>query len=405
MKQKNDELEQAIKREEAANRAKSEFLFNMSHDIRTPMNAILGFTQLAERNLNDPEKLADYLGKISRSGDNLLDLIDNVLTMSKIESGESTLHESICDLQELKQSLLISFEGETNRRHQTRNIELKVRHQKVWMDMTKVRQVFMNIISNAVKYTPDGGTISVVTTEYDIGQDGYAEYETVVQDTGIGISQEFLPHIFDQFERERNTTESGIQGTGLGMAIVKKNIDQLGGTVKIESELGKGTRVTVRLKYRIAEEAPEERSGEETVQKKADISGWHILLAEDNDLNAEIAIELLTMVGCQVDRAENGKVCVEKLEQAGPNHYDVVLMDIQMPVMNGYEATQAIRKLDDLAKRHTAILAMTANAFEEDKKKALDAGMDGFVAKPIALGQLTEILAGLKLKDDSGMIR
>lgn len=405
LQQKNEELERAIQREEAASRAKSEFLFNMSHDIRTPMNAILGFTQLAERNLDDKKKLEDYLSKINRSGDNLLDLIDNVLTMSKIESGESALHESICDLQELCQSLFISFEGETDRRHQTRHIEMNIRHQRVWMDMTKVRQVFMNIISNAVKYTPDGGTITVKTNEYDIGQDGYALYETVVEDTGIGISKEFLPHIFDQFERERNTTESGIQGTGLGMAIVKKNIDQLGGTVKIESELGKGTKVTVRLKYRVAPDAEKTSLPANAAEQKAEEVGGRILLVEDNDLNAEIAMELLKMSGYEVDRAENGKVCVEKLTQAEAGHYNVVLMDIQMPVMNGYQATQAIRELEDPAKRDIIIVAMTANAFDEDKRKALDAGMDSFVAKPVSIDRLREVLAGLQSKSDSGMIR
>lgn len=405
LQMKNEQLERAIKREEAASRAKSEFLFNMSHDIRTPMNAILGFTQLAERNLDDRKKLEDYLSKISRSGDNLLDLIDNVLTMSKIESGESAVSESICDLHELSRSILVSFEGETNRRHQTRKIEMDVQHQRVWMDITKVRQVFMNIISNAVKYTPDGGTITVTTHEYDIGQEGVALYETVVEDTGIGISKEFLPHIFDQFERERNTTESGIQGTGLGMAIVKKNVDQLGGTIKIESELGRGTKVTVRLKYRVAPDSEKPAVPETTAVQETRQTGGRILLAEDNDLNAEIAMELLTMSGYEVDRAENGEVCVDKLTQAEAGHYDVILMDIQMPVMNGYQATQAIRKLEDPAKRNIAVVAMTANAFDEDKQKALDAGMDAFVAKPVSIDRLKETLAGLQSKRDSGMIR
>ena len=403
LQQKNEELEQSIKREEAASRAKSEFLFNMSHDIRTPMNAILGFTQLAERNLDDPEKLTDYLDKINRSGDNLLDLIDNVLTMSKIESGASAVRESVGDLRELSRSILISFEGETNRRHQTRKVEFHVTNYYVWMDATKVRQIFMNVISNAIKYTPDGGTISATTTEYAVDREGYAGYETIIEDTGIGISSEFLPHIFDQFERERNTTESGIQGTGLGMAIVKKNVDQLGGTVRIESELGKGTRVIVRLEFRVAENA--ELPAKTDKPAEEEVRGKRILLAEDNDLNAEIAIELLKMSGCEVDRAENGKVCVEKLTQAGAGRYDVVLMDIQMPVMNGYEATRQIRESDDPALRLIPIIAMTANAFEEDKKKALDAGMNGFVAKPIDLKRLKETLAGLQSKNDSGMIR
>ena len=401
LQQKNEELQQAIQREEAASRAKSEFLFNMSHDIRTPMNAILGFTQLAQRHLDDPDKLTDYLKKITRSGDNLLDLIDNVLTMSKIESGRAALHENICDLQELTQSLRISFEGELDRRHQKRTVEVHAEHQRVWTDVTKVRQVYMNIISNAVKYTPDGGAISVITTEYDCGRKGYAGYETVVQDNGIGISAEFLPHIFDQFEREKNTTESGIQGTGLGMAIVKKNMDQLGGTIKIESELGKGTRVTIRLECRIAPEAEKVETPAAACPEAGKNAVKRILLAEDNDLNAEIAMELLKMAGYDVERAQNGEACVEKLK-AG--QYDVVLMDIQMPGMNGYQATQAIRQLDDPEKREVAIVAMTANAFDEDRQKALAAGMDGFIAKPVNLKRLKETLAGLQLKRDSGMI-
>ena len=400
LQQKNEELQQAVQRAEAAGRVKSEFLFNMSHDIRTPMNAILGFTQLAQQHLDDPGMLTGYLDKIAQSGSNLLELIDNVLTVSRAESGRAVVQESICDVRELTQSLRVLFENELDRRGQKRNVEVHVEHPRVWADVVKVRQVYMNIFSNAVKYTPDGGTISAVTHEDDCKREGYAGYETVVQDNGIGISAEFLPHIFEQFERERNTTESGIQGTGLGMAIVKKNLDQLGGTIRIESEQGKGTRVTIRLECRIAPEAepPELPAAQPEAEPHA---VKHILLAEDNDLNAEIAMELLKMAGYEAERAENGKVCVEKL-QAGC--YDAVLMDIQMPEMNGYQATQAIRQLDDPEKRAVLIVAMTANAFEEDRQKALAAGMDGFISKPVDLKQLKATLAGLQLKRDSGMI-
>ena len=400
LQQKNEELQQAVQRAEDAGRVKSEFLFNMSHDIRTPMNAILGFTQLAQQHLDDPGTLTGYLDKIAQSGGNLLELIDNVLAMSRAESGRAVVQESICDVRELNQSLRVLFENELDRRGQKRNVEVHVEHPRVWADVIKVRQVYMNIFSNAVKYTPDGGTISAVTHEYDCKREGYAGYETVVQDNGIGISAEFLPHIFEQFERERNTTESGIQGTGLGMAIVKKNLDQLGGTIRIESEQGKGTRVTIRLECRIAPETePPEPSA---ARPEAELHAVkHILLAEDNDLNAEIAMELLKMAGYEAERAENGKVCVEKL-QAGC--YDAVLMDIQMPEMNGYQATQAIRQLDDPEKRAVLIVAMTANAFEEDRQKALAAGMDGFISKPVDLKQLKATLAGLQLKRDSDMI-
>ena len=400
LQQKNQELQQAVQRAETAGRVKSEFLFNMSHDIRTPMNAILGFTQLAQQHLDDPGMLTGYLDKIAQSGSNLLELIDNVLTVSRAESGRAVVQESICDVRELTQSLRVLFENEMDRRGQKRNVEVHVEHPRVWADVVKVRQVYMNIDSNAVKYTPDGGTISAVTHEYDCKREGYAGYETVVQDNGIGISAEFLPHIFEQFERERNTTESGIQGTGLGMAIVKKNLDQLGGTIRIESEQGKGTRVTIRLECRIAPETeqPEPSAARPEAEPHA---VKHILLAEDNDLNAEIAMELLKMAGYEAERAENGKVCVEKL-QAGC--YDAVLMDVQMPEMNGYQATQAIRQLDDPEKRAVLIVAMTANAFEEDRQKALAAGMDGFISKPVDLKQLKATLAGLQLKRDSGMI-
>lgn len=400
LQQKNEELQQAVQRAEAAGRVRSEFLFNMSHDIRTPMNAILGFTQLAQQHLDDPGMLTGYLDKIAQSGSNLLELIDNVLTVSRAESGRAVVQESICDVRELTQSLGVLFENELDRRGQKRNVEVHVEHPRVWADVVKVRQVYMNIFSNAVKYTPDGGTISAVTHEYDCKREGYAGYETVVQDNGIGISAEFLPHIFEQFERERNTTESGIQGTGLGMAIVKKNLDQMGGTIRIESEQGKGTRVTIRLECRIAPEAepPELPAAQPETEPHA---VKHILLAEDNDLNAEIAMELLKMAGYEAERAENGKVCVEKL-QAGC--YDAVLMDVQMPEMNGYQATQAIRQLDDPEKRAVLIVAMTANAFEGDRQKALAAGMDGFVSKPVDLKQLKATLAGLQLKRDSGMI-
>ena len=400
LQQKNEELQQAVQRAEDAGRVKSEFLFNMSHDIRTPMNAILGFTQLAQQHLDDPGTLTGYLDKIAQSGNNLLELIDNVLAMSRAESGRAVVQESICDVRELNQSLRVLFENELDRRGQKSKVEVHVEHRRVWVDVIKVRQVYMNIFSNAVKYTPDGGTISAVTHEYDCKREGYAGYETVVQDNGIGISAEFLPHIFEQFERERNTTESGIQGTGLGMAIVKKNLDQLGGTIRIESEQGKGTRVTIRLECRIAPET--ERPEPSAARPEAEPHAVkHILLAEDNDLNAEIAMELLKMAGYEAERAENGKVCVEKL-QAGC--YDAVLMDIQMPEMNGYQATQAIRQLDDPEKRAVLIVAMTANTFEEDRQKALAAGMDGFITKPVDLKQLKATLAGLQLKRDSGMI-
>ena len=393
LQEKNKQLEEAVKREERANRAKTEFLFNMSHDIRTPMNAILGFAALAQTHLDDREKIMDYLEKIHRSGDNLLDLINNVLTMSKIENGKETIHEEICDFIELNKSINVSFEESFRKKKQTFHQQIELTHTKLWADTTKIRQIFMNIVGNAIKYTPEGGTISLIVHEKPSEKPGYVNIETTIKDTGIGISKEFLPHIFDQFERERNTTASRIEGSGLGMAIVKKTVDLMGGEIHVESEPGKGTQVTVLLEYRIA--TKEEQSALMKTQKDIDktvISGKRILIAEDNNLNAEIAMEVLKEAGFKVERACDGEECVSMLEKADSTYYDLVLMDIQMPNQNGYQATHVIRQMNDPAKRDIPIIAMTANAFAEDKKKALDAGMDGFIAKPINISHLIEML-------------
>ncbi|MDO5304771.1 MAG: ATP-binding protein, partial [bacterium] len=393
LEEKNKQLEEAVKREEQANRAKTEFLFNMSHDIRTPMNAILGFTALAQKQLDNKDKLAEYLQKIHRSGDNLLDLINNVLTMSKIETGKESVNEEICDFIELGESINVSFEANVRKKNQKFQQEMHLRHTVLWADTTKIRQVFMNIVGNAIKYTPAGGTISLIFYEKPSEKPGYVWIETTVKDTGIGISKEFLPHIFDQFERERNTTASRIEGSGLGMAIVKKTVDLMGGKIHVESELGKGTQVTVGLEHRIATVAEKAllKKGYKDIDKNI-MTGKRILLAEDNDLNAEIAIEVLRDAGFKIERASDGEQCVLMLENADAEHYDVILMDIQMPNKNGYEATYEIRHMKDTTKRNIPIIAMTANAFEEDKKKALKAGMNAFIAKPIDIAHLVETL-------------
>lgn len=393
LKEKNEQLEEAVRREESANRAKTEFLFNMSHDIRTPMNAILGFTTLAQKHLEDREKIADYLEKIHRSGDNLLDLINNVLTMSKIETGKASIHEEICDFIDLNKSLNVSFEASIQKKNQKFHQEIHLTHTRLWADTTKIRQIFMNIIGNAIKYTPEYGTVSLIVHERPSSKRGYACIETIIKDTGIGISKEFLPHIFDQFERERNTTASQIEGSGLGMAIVKKTVDLLGGEIHVESELGKGTQVTVILEHRIATE--EEKAALNNMHKEFDgsvITGKRILLAEDNNLNAEIAIEVLKDAGFKIERASDGEECISMLKAADNTYYDVILMDIQMPNKNGYQATYVIRQMEDETKRNIPIIAMTANAFQEDKRKALNAGMNGFIAKPIDIPHLMQTL-------------
>ncbi len=393
LEEKNKQLKEAIKREEQANRAKTEFLFNMSHDIRTPMNAILGFTSLARNQLDNKEKMADYLEKIHDSGDNLLDLINNVLTMSRIETGKESVHEEICEFMELKRSINVSFEAGLHEKNQQFEEKIHLIHKNLWADTTKIRQIFMNIIGNAIKYTPEGGTISLIVQERASKNPGHVWIETTIKDTGIGISKEFLPHIFDQFERERNTTASQIEGNGLGMAIVKKTVDLMGGQIHVESELGKGTEVTVTLEHRIVTEKEQENiKKKQTSVQKNSIAGKRILLAEDNNLNAEIAIEMLKETGLKIERACNGQECIAMLEAAERGYYDAILMDIQMPKKNGYQATVEIRQMEDNDKKNIPIIAMTANAFQEDRKKALNAGMNGFIAKPINIPQLVETL-------------
>ena len=394
LKGKNEQLEEAVKREERANRAKTEFLFNMSHDIRTPMNAILGFASLAEKHLDNKEKLSDYLEKIHRSGDNLLDLINNVLTMSKIETGKESINEEVCDILDLNKSINVSFEASIRKKKQKFQQEIDVTHTQLWIDTTKIRQIFMNIIGNAIKYTPEGGSIFAIIWEKPSEKPGHVKIETIIQDTGIGISREFLPHIFDQFERERNETASQVEGSGLGMAIVKKTVDLMGGTIQVESESGKGTKVIVQLEHRLAAEEETNPSDRDSEVLDGDVvKEKRILLAEDNDLNAEIAMEVLKDAGIQVERACDGEQCISMMEEADSSYYDAILMDIQMPHKNGYQATNAIRRMPDKTKSNIPIIAMTANAFQEDKKKAFNAGMDSFIPKPIDISHLIKVLA------------
>ena len=393
MQEKNKELEASMKAEQRANMAKRQFLFNMSHDIRTPMNAILGFTQLAEKHLDDTARTADYLGKINRSGANLLALINNVLEMSRIETGKQKVHEEVCEVRELVDSILVSFDADVQAKNLQFTVEQDVIHEKLWLDATMIRQIVVNLLSNAVKYTPCGGKINYSIKELPSERAGCCYIQIVIKDNGIGMSKEFLPHIFEQFEREQTTTAGKVEGSGLGMAIVKRMLDMLGAKIKVESELGKGTKITVLFEHRYVEnEAEGFKQGKQAVTADS-FAGKRVLLAEDNNLNAEIAMAVLGEAGLLVERASDGRECVQLVEQHEAGYYDVVLMDVQMPELNGYEATKLIRDLADEGKRSLLIIAMTANAFAEDKEKALEAGMDDFLPKPVNVQKMLALLA------------
>ena len=381
----------------AANAAKSAFLFNMSDDIRTPMNAIIGFTELLEKHPDDKELSKSYIRKIRLSSDFLLSLINNVLEMARIESGKTTLDETCCNAYNFNDSLYSLFDSQMKEKGVEFTRTTQVEHSEVICDTTKLREIFLNILSNAMKYTPAGGKVTMDLIEIPSGRPGYAMYRTVIEDTGIGISEEFLPHLFEEFTRERSSTETKLNGTGLGMPIVKKLVDLMQGTIEVESRVGKGTKITVTLPHRIAPETDVRPHIEKPRESEGNpFEGKRILLAEDNELNAEIAITILEEAGFEVDHAADGIICVDMLEKAEADYYDLILMDIQMPNMDGYKATQTIRKFPDPKKAGIIIVAMTANAFEEDKKAAYRAGMNRHIAKPIRIeslmSALTEVL-------------
>ena len=400
----NDELEIALKKAKDASVAKTQFLHNISHDIRTPMNAILGYSKLMEDELEgkDLPKISEYVDKLEKSGNILLSIINNILDMARIESGRMEVDENYSNIEDIRQRLFEMFEDEAKKKNIDVKYSLNVEHPHVMADVTKVEEIFVNILSSAVKYTPSNGSITVDVDELECNEPGYMVVRTSIMDTGIGMSQEYLDKIFESFSRERTTTTSKISGTGLGMAIVKKYVDLLGGTIDVKSELGKGSTFIVTLKYKIADKRYYLSAKDENVTvDNTSLKGKHILLAEDNDLNAEIAITILERAGLKVDRVENGVECVNRIVGKPAGTYDLILMDIQMPKMDGYKATKEIRSLQDNAKASIPIVAMTANAFEEDKKKAFDAGMDGHIAKPINIEDLFVVLTDIINKHES----
>ena len=379
-------LKNALRRAEEGSRAKSSFLFAMSHDLRTPMNAIIGYAELMEAHWGEKEAATNYLQKLKGASQFLLALIGNVLEIARIESGKETLNEAPWNLMKLEETLDILLDGEISRKQLTVNRNVNIRHANVYCDALKIREIIMNLLSNAVKYTSEGGKIVLDIEEKPSALDGFMTLQIRVSDNGIGISKEYIPHIFDAFTRERSSSESGIIGTGLGLHIVKSFVDLMNGDISVESESGKGTCFTVEISCR---KVPEEELQQQMEEQPENVSlaGRRLLLAEDNGLNAEIAMTILQDAEAEVELAADGKIAVDMLKDAPVGYYDTVLMDIQMPNMNGYQATGVIRKLPD-ERAKIPIIAITANAFEEDRQAALAAGMDDYVAKPVEISEL-----------------
>ena len=379
-------LKNALHCAEEGSRAKSSFLFAMSHDLRTPMNAIIGYAELMEAHWGEKEVTTNYLQKLKGASQFLLALIGNVLEIARIESGKETLNEAPWNLMKLEETLDILLDGEISRKQLTVNRNVNIRHANVYCDALKIREIIMNLLSNAVKYTSEGGKIVLDIDEKPSARDGFMTLQIRVSDNGIGISKEYVPYIFDAFTRERSSSESGIIGTGLGLRIVKSFVDLMNGDISVKSEPGKGTCFTVEISCR---KIPEEELQQQMEDQPENVSlaGRRLLLAEDNGLNAEIAMTILQDADAEVELAADGKIAVDKLQDVPVGYYDAILMDIQMPNMNGYEATKAIRKLTD-ERAKMPIIAMTANAFEEDRQAALAAGMDDYVAKPVEISEL-----------------
>ena len=384
----NAKLQVAVENAESANRAKSTFLFNMSHDIRTPMNAIIGYADLASRHLDDPAKLEKYMENIQVCGQNLLMLLNNVLDLARIENDKTEMEYSVSDVEKDFRNCIAMFRNLADSKGQTLMVTTQLLHPYIYADIPHLTEVCTNLVSNAVKYTGAGGTIRCDVTQKPGEKESWCNMVITVADNGIGMSQEFQKHIFEPFERERTSTISKVEGSGIGMGIVKKLVGLMGGTVEVESRIGVGSTFTVTIPCRIASEDEIQAKRETGPSDQKSLFGVKILLAEDNDLNAEIAVELLQEEGCTVDRAKDGVECVDMLEKAANGTYQLILMDIQMPVMNGYDAAKKIRRMDDPQKADIPIIAMTANAFSEDKQAALDAGMNDHIAKPINMNVL-----------------
>lgn len=402
-KKRELEQEEALRQEkikaEKANEAKSIFLFNMSHDIRTPINAIVGYSQLMKKELTNP-KLVHYQEMIEQSSKLLLSIINNVLDMARVESGKMELDENYNVVGNILQVVCDAFEGEATRKNIeiTRNISVK--HKHVMVDATKMQEILSNLISNAIKYTPEDGHVSIDIQELECEREGYVLFQTKVSDTGIGMSEDFLPSLFELFARERNTTISKIPGTGLGMAIVKNFVDLMDGSIEVESELGEGSTFTITIPHKIADKDYTNRNIESSNVSDIDFKGKRILLAEDNKLNAEITTTILSEMGFEVKAVEDGILCVNEMQHQPANTYDLILMDIQMPNMDGYKATHCIRRLFQPEKANIPIIAMSANAFEEDKKKAFDVKMNDYITKPIDFQKMEEVLKNILCKKD-----
>lgn len=388
----NAKLQIAVENAESANHAKSTFLFNMSHDIRTPMNAIIGYADLASRHLDDPAKLKNYMENIQVCGQNLLMLLNNVLDLARIENDKTEMEYSVSDIEKDFRNCVAMFRNQADSKGQTLTVTTQLLYPYVYADIPHLTEICTNLVSNAVKYTGAGGTIRCNVTQKPGKKEDWCDTVITVADNGIGMSQEFQKHIFEPFERERTSTVSKVEGSGIGMGIVKKLVGLMGGTVEVESRIGVGSTFTVTIPCRIASEDETQAKRETNPSNQKCLCGTRILLTEDNDLNAEIAVELLQEEGCTVDRAKDGVECVDMLEKAANGTYQLILMDIQMPVMNGYDAARKIRGLDDPQKANIPIIAMTANAFTEDRQVALDAGMNDHIAKPINMNVLVPTL-------------
>ena len=388
-----EEIRKSAEKARKANEAKTRFLFNMSHDIRTPMNAIVGFSGLLEKSLHDEKKSLGYIKKIRVSSDILLTIINQVLEMARIESGKITLNPESVNIREMVEAMNTVFESSLTKKSLEYQCSLNVVHDQILCDKTKMEEIILNVVSNSIKYTNPHGKITVSIDELDSEDEKNADYKVVVEDNGIGMSQDYLPHIFEEFSREHTSTETRVAGTGLGLPIVKSLVDRMGGTIEVESEEGKGTRFIMKFSFPVSlENQVREKEKQNIPDITEKLEGKRILLAEDNELNAEIAETVLEETGIKVKHVEDGIQCIEELKKMPEKYYDVILMDVKMPNMDGYTATQRIRDLDD-SRAEIPIIAMTANAYDEDRRKAQEAGMDGFLAKPLDVDEMMRLLA------------